>query len=137
MRKVLLIFSLSLITISGFGQYKSLIESPLYIKGKRNFYQDTVPKLIMPIEHLDSLYKEKRNRPFHVFEQITKSDSVIWEIAFFDAGSTGIRLNGLEAFSSVGKCFMRCGMHANIINEVYETITHKYLSYAPGSRHQR
>lgn len=87
MRKALLIFGLGIITISGFGQYKSLIESPLYIKGKRNFYQDTVSKLIMPIEHLDSLYKEKRNRPFHVFGQVTKSDSVIWEVAFFDAES--------------------------------------------------
>lgn len=57
MRKALLIFSLSIITISGFGQYKSLIESPLYIKGKRNFYQDTVSKLIMPMLKLCRQYK--------------------------------------------------------------------------------
>ncbi len=81
------IFFLLLISMSilDFGQYKSLIESPLYVKSKRNFYQDTVSRIITPIEHLDSLYKENKNQPFQLLGYITNSDSAIWKIAFIDA----------------------------------------------------
>lgn len=60
MIKILLVFSLITVAVSGFAQFSSLIESPLYIKDKRSFYRDIVSTLIMPIEHLDSLlYDEK------------------------------------------------------------------------------
>jgi len=86
-KRVILLSLLIFILIAGFGQYKSLIESPLYVKGKKNFYQDSVSKVIIPIEFLDSLYKENKNQPFQVLGYVSNGDSAIWKVAFIDAES--------------------------------------------------